>query len=94
MDINDKRYLFTKDKPRVKFYSFTYFADCYDSNGDCVSTVENNLKKIKTDNDYYKYVTNEIVRKFDHPVNIWYYPCAYNAEPYTYEKCGEDYCVA
>jgi len=50
--------------------------------------------EINTADDYYKYVTNEIVRKFDHPVNIWYYPCAYNAEPYTYEECDEAYCVA
>lgn len=48
MDFNDARYRFTKDKPRVKFYSFTYFADCYDSDGDGVSTVEDNLKEIET----------------------------------------------
>jgi len=50
--------------------------------------------EIKTADDYYRYVTDEIIKKVDHPVNVWYYPCAYNAEPYTYEECDEDYCVA
>jgi len=64
MNINDTRYRFTRDIPRVKFYSFTYFADCYDSDGDGISTVEDNLKEIETVVKE-SYVTNMFINPVD-----------------------------
>lgn len=47
-----------------------------------------------TADDFYQFVQRKLVELFDHPINMWMYPCAYNAGSYSYLPVNEDYCVS
>lgn len=71
---------------------------------DCVLDNENQNERLKAlseglgvkfnnVNEFYLYFQDELMKKFDHPVNMWMYPCAYNGGSYTQLPVDEDYCV-
>ena len=43
----------------------------------------------------YRYFQDAMMAKFDHPVNVWLFPCAYQETSWNgYSRADEDYCVA
>ncbi|MBE6788067.1 MAG: hypothetical protein E7539_00180 [Ruminococcaceae bacterium] len=50
--------------------------------------------KFNSTDDFHLYFQDEMMKKFDHPVNVWMYPCAYDRLTYTGLKSDEDYCRA
>lgn len=49
---------------------------------------------IASGQDYYRYVHKKVIEKFDHPVNFWFYPCAYKTNTYAGGTTNEEYCIA
>jgi len=49
---------------------------------------------LTTADDFYRYLHDQTMQKFNHPVNVWFLPCAYNAGPWTGEAVDEAYCIA
>lgn len=49
-------------------------------------------KEFKTGGDVYRFITEEMLEKFDHDVNVWFYPCAY-ITGCTTGTTDEDYCL-
>lgn len=49
---------------------------------------------LNTADDFYRYLHDQTMQKFNHPVNVWFLPCAYNAGPWTGQAVDEDYCIA
>jgi len=99
---------FTGEVPQT--YALKYVTDAgwdsysYDVRDSALTSVYQNaqLRKISeatgetlsTADDYYRYVHAEMMGLFDHPVNVWFYPCAYVQTSWTYNKSDEDYCRA